>query len=293
MNRIKIMTDSASDIPKELEEQYNIRILSFPVTVEDKGYLERVDFTNEEFYEILQNTSKIPTTAQITVFQFEEEYKAFYEEGYEELIYISIYSGGSSTHDNAEMARSRFYDAHPEAKDHFKIHIVDSKTYTMAYGYPVIEAAKKAERGASSTEIVAYLEDWFDSVEIYFAPYTLEFVKKSGRVPAAAAFVGELIGLRPIISIIDGETKVIEKVRGDKAILPALFQRAAERMIPQTPYLLVRSTKNNECAELASMFKKRVGYDPIGQYDIGAAISINAGPKVVGVIVKGQNRRRK
>lgn len=293
MDRIKIMTDSASDIPKELEKQYDIRILSFPVTVGDKGYLERVDFTNEEFYEILQNAPKIPVTSQITVFQFEEEFKTFFEQGYAELIYVSIYSGGSSTYNNAVMAKEQFYESHPEAKTQFKIHLVDSKAYTMAYGYPVVEAAKKAQRGASSDEIVAYLEDWFDSVEIYFAPYTLEFVKKSGRVPAAAAFVGELIGLRPIISIIDGETKVIEKVRGDKAILPALFKHAKERIIPQTPYMLVRSTKNEECAELAAQLKKQFGYEAVGQFDIGAAISINAGPKVVGVIVKGQNRRAK
>lgn len=293
MDRIKIMTDSASDIPKELEKQYDIRILSFPVTVGDKGYLERVDFTNEKFYEILQNAPKIPVTSQITVFQFEEEFKTFFEQGYAELIYVSIYSGGSSTYNNAVMAKEQFYESHPEAKAQFKIHLVNSKAYTMAYGYPVVEAAKKAQRGASSDEIVAYLEDWFDSVEIYFAPYTLEFVKKSGRVPAAAAFVGELIGLRPIISIIDGETKVIEKVRGDKAILPALFKHAKERIIPQTPYMLVRSTKNEECAELAAQLKKQFGYEAVGQFDIGAAISINAGPKVVGVIVKGQNRRAK
>ena len=191
------------------------------------------------------------------------------------------------------MARKQFYASHPEAQEQFKIHLVDSKTYTVAYGYPVVESAKKAQRGASSGEIIAYLTDWFDSVEIYFAPYTLEFVKKSGRVPAAAAFVGELIGLRPIISIIDGETKVVEKVRGDKAILPALLKRAKERVVPQTPYILVRSTKNEECADLAAQLKKQFGYEAVGQFDIGAAISINAGPKVVGVIVKGQNRRAK
>ena len=71
MNRIKIMTDSASDIPKELEEQYNIRILSFPVTVEDKGYLERVDFTNEEFYEILKKLEFNYTEEIINTFKDE------------------------------------------------------------------------------------------------------------------------------------------------------------------------------------------------------------------------------
>lgn len=293
MKHIKLMTDSACDIPKELEEQYEIRILSFPVTVGNDSYLERIDFTNEEFYDMLLTTPKIPTTSQITMIQFEEEYQKVCDEGYTELIYVSINGGGSNTYTAACMARERFYEAHPEKKETFLIHIVDSKTYTVAYGHPVVEAARKAERGASSAEIIAYLEDWFDSVEIYFAPYTLNFVKKSGRVPAAAAFVGELMGLRPIISIIDGKTKVIEKVRGDKAIIPALLKHAQAAAIPHTPYLTVKGMCDEQGEELFQKAQKAFGEKAVGLFNIGAAISINAGPKVVGIIVKGQRREMK
>ncbi|MFZ2537358.1 MAG: DegV family protein, partial [Oscillospiraceae bacterium] len=209
INKIKIMTDSASDIPAELEAEYSIRILPFPVTIGDNGYLERVDFSNSEFYNMLIAAPKIPTTSQITTIQFYEEFKTIQKEGYREVIYTSINAKGSSTYNNALMAKEQLFKKHPELISEFKIHVVNSAAYTIAYGYPVIEAAKKAQKGASSKEIVGYLEDWFDSVEIYFAPYTLEFVRKSGRVPVAAAFVGELIGLRPIISIINGETKIV------------------------------------------------------------------------------------
>ena len=292
MERIKLMTDSACDIPKEAEERYGIRILSFPVTVDDKGYMERVDFTNEEFYDLLLRSPKLPVTSQITAFRFEEEFSAIYETGeYTDLIYVSINGGGSGTYNNAVMARENFYEEHPEAKENFCIHLVDSHTYSLAYGYAVMEAARKAEKGIGVREILAYLEDWFASVEIYFAPYTLEFVKKSGRVPAAAAFVGELMGLRPIISIIDGETKVLEKVRGDRAILPALLKKAKEHYIPHTPYLTLTGLLPEERDKLGSMLKKDFGYEAAGAYQIGAAISVNAGPKAVGVIVKGERRR--
>lgn len=293
MERIKLMTDSACDIPKEQEEQYAIRILPFPVTVGDKGYMERVDFTNEEFYDLILTTPKIPVTSQITAFRFEEEFTAVYEEGYTDLIYVSIHAGGSGTYNNAIMARDSFFEEHPEAADTFRIYIVDSRTYAMAYGYAVVEAARKAAKGIRVKEILAYLEDWFDSVEIYFAPYTLEFVKKSGRVPAAAAFVGELMGLRPIISIIDGQTKVLEKVRGDRAILPALLKYAKEHSIPHTPYLTLTGMLPQEREKLDAMLKKEFGYEPAGTYQIGAAITINAGPKAVGVVVKGAKRNRK
>ncbi|MEG0693510.1 MAG: DegV family protein [Oscillospiraceae bacterium] len=290
MNKIKIMTDSASDIPAELEAEYAIRILPFPVTIGEEGYLERVDFNNKEFYDMLIAAPKIPTTSQITAIQFYEEFKAIQKEGYREVIYTSINSKGSSTYNNALMAKEQLFEKHPELIDEFKIHVVNSATYTIAYGYPVIEAAKKAQKGSSSAEIVAYLEDWFNSVEIYFAPFTLEFVKKSGRVPVAAAFVGELIGLRPIISIINGETKIVEKVRGDKAIIPALLKYAQNAIVPKTPYMIVKGIMEEEAIELFEKSNKQFGYFATDNYYVGASISINAGPKVVGIIVKGRNR---
>ncbi len=291
MIRIKIMTDSASDIPAEQEEEYGIRILPFPVTVGDDGYLERVDFTPEEFYDILLSAPRIPATSQITAIRFYEEFEAVQKEGFEELIYVSINGGGSASYSNALMARDQLYEEHPDWKERFQIHVVDSKTYCLAYGYPVIEAAKKAARGAGSAEILAYLEDWFDSVEVYLAPYTLEFAKKSGRIPCAAAFMGELLGLKPIISMIDGETRVIEKVRGEKAIIPALLRYGQASMVPHTPYLIVRGTLKAEGEDLFEKSKKQFGYEAVGIYSAGAAIAINAGPKMAAIIVKGKNRR--
>ena len=226
MRKIKIVTDSACDIPKELEERYGIRILPFSIAVGDESYTERKDFTNEEFYQILATSPRLPTTSQYTPMQFLDVYEEIWKEGYTDLIYVSINSKGSATHGNSLMAKKEFFEAHPEAEEHFGIHVVDSRSYTIAYGYPVVEAAKKAEKGASPEEIVAYLEDWFSCCRIYFAPYSLEFVKKSGRVSCAAAFVGELMGLKPIISFVDGESKTVAKVRGDKAVIPAILKLA-------------------------------------------------------------------
>lgn len=290
-SKIKLMTDSASDIPVELEEQYGIRIIPFPVTVGDDGYLERVDFTPAEFYDILVAASRIPVTSQITVPKFLEEYEAVRQEGWRELIYVSISSTGSNTYSSALMARDQFYEEHPELREEFIIHIVDSRTYCLAYGYPVIEAAKKAERGASSGEILAFLEDWFDSVEIFLAPYTLEFAKKSGRISCAAAFMGELMGLRPIIWMVDGTTKILEKVRGDKSIIPSVIKHARAAAVPHTPYMVVGGMLPDQTELLAAQAEKQFGYPPLGSYLEGAAIAINAGPKMVALVVKGKNRR--
>ena len=291
MAKIKILTDSACDIPKELEEELSIQIIPFPVAVDGKSYLERVDFTNEEFYSILDTSERIPSTAHITNVQFVEIYEQVLSEGYTDLIYTAINATGSNTYQAALMAKEMFYNEHPEASEKLRIWVVDSGNYSIAYGYPVVEAARKAERGASAEEIVAYLEDWFASVIIYFAPYSLKYVKKSGRVSCAAAFVGEMIGLKPIISIIDGETQIVEKVRGDKSIIPALLKHAAKAMVPQTPYAIVGGTLPDRTAELIETAAKQFGYEPAVSFQVGAAISINAGPQVVGIAIKGQKRR--
>lgn len=293
MQKIKIITDSACDISKEMERDLDILVLSFPITVDDKSYMERIDFTPAEFYDILLSSPRIPVTSQITNLRFCEVYEKLFDEGYTEVVYVSINSKGSSTRDAAMMAIDMFYDARPEAKGIMNIHVVDSLNYTLAYGYPVIQAALKAQKGADIKEILAYLEDWFASVEIYFAPYTLEFVKKSGRVSCAAAFVGELIGLRPIISIIDGETKIVEKVRGDKSIIPALIKHAQKSRIPETPYCTVCGMIKEHGEELVVQATKKLGQPPELNGDVGAAIAINAGPKVVALIIKGPRRDAK
>ncbi len=290
MANIQLMTDSACDIPKHLEEQYQIDILSFPIMVGDQSFYERIDFTSEEFYEILMREEKTPTTAQITAMQLKEKYQEYFDKGVEALIYITINSKGSATHQNALMARESFFKSNPQAVGQFDIYVVDSKTYTMAYGYAVVEAAKKMDRGSTAPEIVAYLEDWFDSVEIYFAPFTLEFVKKSGRISVAAAFVGELLGLRPIISFIDGDPKIVTKVRGDKAIAGALLSLANQQMVPKTPYFTLSGCLEQEGVDFHIAAEKQMGYSAVGNFKVGAAISINAGPKLVGIVVKGKRR---
>lgn len=295
MQKIHIMTDSACDIPPEQEQALGIEILQIPITVDGRGYHERRDFTNAEFYEMLGSCEGIPATSHITHFEFAESYARAYENGATDIIHVTINSGGSAMYQAAQMAKSFFFEEHPDAEGHLNIHLVDSKTYTIAYGWPIMEAAKMARDGKSAPEIVDYLTDWFDSIEIYFSVYSLEFVKKSGRVSAAAAFVGELLGFKPIISLIDGPSSVITKVRGDKAMIPGLVAAAKKSREAsgeaEPPYLMIHGSPAAECDELQRAVEEEFGYPPLGSYEAGCAITINSGPKVIGVIIKGKNRK--
>lgn len=290
MQRIKILTDSACDIPFGKDEELGILVMGFCVTVDGQSFTERRDFDSKQFYKMLETAREIPKTAQITAYEFHETYKKLRDEGYTDVIHVTISSTGSGTYNNALLARDEFYEESGN-KDKLRIHIVDSLNYTGVYGYPVMQAAMKASRGAKTDEILSYLEEWFSSAEVIFSAYTLEYTKRSGRISAAAAFAGELLGLRPIIRIRDGVSHVIEKVRGDKNIIPKLVDTTMKTMIPHTPYLIMRGCPEEPAEELAKLLTKKLGYPPEYFCDVGASVASNCGPKIVGVVLKTARRR--
>ncbi len=290
MPKIKIMTDSASDITYEQEKEYDIKVMNFKLAVGDKSYVSREDFDNEKFYEILDNFDGIPVTSQITIFEYTEQFEKYYSEGYTDIINVTINANGSATFSNAVLAAEQFYEEHPDAKDKFHIYNIDSANYTGAYGYPICQAAVKIQKGATAKEAVDFINDWISKVVIYFAPYSLKYAKKSGRIPSAAAFVGEVLGLKPIMRICEGEIKTADKVRGDKAVVPKIEQLTMEEIIPQTPYCIVYGSDESVKDDMVKAMTKRLGYPPDDCFQIGAAISINAGPKVTGVIFKSKKR---
>lgn len=284
MAKIKFMTDSSADIPAELLEGSGIQVLHFPIIVDDREYYDGQDFTPQEFYQVLAGAKSIPTHAQLTPFFFTEQYAQAFAEGYDEVIYTSINAKGSATHQNAVQAIDLFYDEHPEAREKLHITVIDSKTYTMAYGYIVLEAARAAEQGASAAEAAAMIRDWLAHARILFTPYDLKYAKKSGRVSAAAAVLGDALGIHPIMSFPDGDSKVLAKVRGDKALIPAMLKIARKERKPGTPYLHIKGSYETWNEEMAAACTEALGDAPALSYYIGGTISINAGPNVTGLI---------
>ena len=133
--KIKFVTDSASDIPRSLREELDILVLPFPIAMGAREYQDGVDFTATEFYDMLLAAPQIPTHAQLTPFVFSQCFEEAFRQGYTDLIYTSINSKGSATHQNALQAREEFYEDRPEAEETFRIHILDSRLYTICLLY--------------------------------------------------------------------------------------------------------------------------------------------------------------
>lgn len=284
MNKVRIITDSASDISVEAEKNYNIFMVPFPVVLGDKSYISRVDFDNEGFYKLMAENDDIPKTSQITVFQFDEIFKQQFDEGYTDVIYVSINSKGSSTYENAVRAKDEFFDEHPECKGVFNIYVHDGIGYNGYYGYPVEVAAKMALEGKTAEEINTYLDTELPKRRIYFGIYLLKYAAKSGRIPSAAALVGDALGVKPIMKIWDNEIVTAAKCRGEKKLISKIVEMTINDMEPGSEYQIVYGNDESVRDELAAKLTEAIGYGPVEYFQIGAAVAANAGPRVVGAI---------
>lgn len=293
MQKIRIIVDTPADIPDEDLARLQIDMASVPIVVDGKEYWERKSFSIREFYGIMENASEMPVTSRVPAADFAALYRKNWEAGYTDIIVVTINAGGSGTHDSARMAVDLFFSEHPEAVDKLHIHLVDSRTYAVGYGYPAMQAAEMALQGRTVPEILDYLHDYFDRLEIYLACYTLEYAKKSGRITAAAAFVGDVLGLRPIIAMIDGTTRTSEKVRGDKQVVGKLLDiYKRQRVSPDDPVMVVSGSVDAYGDELQALLQKELGRE-VPKYHAGASIVINAGPKIAAVTVLGKKRKNR
>ena len=283
MRKIQIMTDSASDISYEDEKKYAISVIPFPVTLGEQTYLSRIDFDNEQFYDLMAQHDEIPKTAQITPFQFQEIYLREAKAGVTDLIMVLINSHGSNTYESSVQAIEWFYEEHPEYRNVFHVHSIDGMGYNALYGSPVVHAAQMREEEASADEIVKYLTEILPRRQIYFGIYDLKYAAKSGRIPTAAAFVGTKLNLKPVMKIFDRSITTAAKCRGERKLVEKVAEMSAADMEPGTPYELIYGNDTVCLEELRDLMVEKLGYAPTSAYQIGAAVAANAGPKVAGV----------
>ena len=289
MSKYVVLTDSTCDLPEEAAKQHNIDIVCFKIALDGEGYTERVDFTPEQFCEMLKKASGLPTTAQITQFEFFDIFEEYDRQGVEQTLYISINAGGSGTNAAAHAAAAQFHEEHPDSR--MEIFIVDSHAYSMAEGAGVIEAKQKLDAGETMESVVEYLNDKYAKMEILLTAYTLKVIRKSGRISAAAAIAGDLLGIHPIFTLNDGVSQVVKKVRGDKAVVSGMATTMASRMAQGTPYYIgVSDHKYDE--EYVEACTKKVGYAPVGIFHLGCAVLSNTGAEAVGLVFEGAKRER-
>ncbi len=204
MNKVMVVTDSTSNIPAQLLNGHPIQILPLQVIWDHKVFKDGIDIQPKEFYERLAVDKVMPSTSQTTPEEFKAAYASLIEQGYD-IISIHISSKLSGTMDSAIQAKRAFPGAN--------IELVDSLTTSMAMGFQVLSAARMAAIGSSLAECKSVALEATKHTGVYFALNTLEFLHRGGRIGGAAAFMGTMLNLKPLLEVRGGRIEAVERVR--------------------------------------------------------------------------------
>ena len=275
---IKLMIDSAADIGAAEAEKLGIIMVPMVITIGETEYLDGVNLSPTEFYEKLIESDVLPKTSQINPFRFEEAFEKHTQNG-DEIIVITISSKLSGTHASAVQAAEKFAG---------KVHVVDSLNACIGERLLCEYALRLIQQGLSADEIVKELEEKKQKINVIALLGTLEYLKKGGRISSAVAFAGELVALKPVVGIIDGEVKLLGKAIGSRKgnnLLNKLVQskNGIDFSMPLgTVYSgLDDSILEKYIADSANLWAEQT--DSLPRYLLGATIGTHIGPGAVGV----------
>lgn len=231
---VKILVDSTADMSPAVASRVGI----VPLTVHfgDTEYVSGVDIDNRKFYELLAESEVLPTTSQPTPFAFGKAFDTAVKEGHE-VVCITCSGRLSGTNQSANIAADDFDG---------KVIVVDSGTIALSMGLLAQYAVELADKGLSAAEIAAALEKQKQKVRLLALVDTLEYLKKGGRVSPTVAFAGGLLNIKPLITVEDGEIKVLGKARGNKQGNNLLNQEARKRGIDSSLPMMVGYTGTDD-----------------------------------------------
>lgn len=279
-DKIKIISDTNADVPKELVEKYGIDVIPTIIYVDDKSYRDFYDIDADGFCEILKNvtdSTKLSTT-QANIDAFLESFRKWTVEGYK-IILFTISSEGSGTFQTANLAKQYLLDEMDADID-----IIDSRSYSLIYGRAVVEAAKMASEGIDKATIIARSKEIIESGNAFFAVDTLKFLKKGGRIKPAVAAIGEILNIKPLLVVADGLINSVEKIRGSKRVVPRIIELLKESdYTPDCPIYALDGGSAENTKAMCEALEKEFGIKP-EVAKIGPAILLNTGPGLSGVI---------
>lgn len=278
--KAKIITDSASDLPQKLIDQYQIEFTSLTIAYDDKTFQDGKDLSRDEFYFRLIEAKQIPKTSQPSPQAFYQLIKATLDQDLETVI-ITLSSGLSGTYDSARIARDQFS---PDQQK--RIHIVDTLNASIGQGLLVYEAAKMAKDGFSGSEIADRIIQRRQQLNSIFTVDTFEYLLKGGRVSKFKATLGTILDIKPILYVDpEGKLAVLEKVRGRKKAISRLLDIMAEKgkdLSGQTVGI-VHARALEDAQKLADEIKSRFGSKEIIIGELSATIGTHTGPGCMSV----------
>lgn len=270
---VKVVTDSASDIPVTIARDLGITVVPDNVHFGQRTYRDGVDLTREEFFIELAKSPVLPTTSQPAVGVFEEVYRQLGREA-RQIVSIHLPAKLSAVLNSAHLAAQSLPD--------LEIVLIDSTQVSMGMGWLVIIAARAARQGKNLAEILALVKDTIPRLRLIAMLDTLEYVQKGGRIGKGAALLGTLLSMKPIVQLLDSELLPVENVRTRRRALQRLAEIVTE-MAPLEEAAVVHANAPALAHELAEMLAPVHPLDRILIGQVGAILGTHTGPGAVGV----------
>lgn len=276
---IRIVTDSTCDLPKEVIEEYGIKVIPLYIHINGKNYLDEIDLSRHEYYERLPSIHPPATTAIPSTEVFRKTYESLAEEGAAEILSIHISHKLSGMVNTAESAARETTAV--------KVTTLDSRQLSMGTGFVVLEAAKAAKAGKTIQEILEGLNELIPHIHVIAALDTLEYMRRSGRMNFAFSAIGTLLKVKPLLKMVDGEPSS-EKVRTRQKAL----NRLKELLEQYSPYERVALLHSNAEAAARALLEEVKHLVPPGEVLLGELnpiIGTHLGPGVIGFCCISKN----
>lgn len=274
---VKIVTDSAADIPHDIAGELDITVVPLMVHMGGKSYRDGVDISGEAFYRELEAARSVTTTSLPSLASFEEAYCRLTSEGYD-IVSVHMSSKLSGTYNAALMASTA-----DGVADDSSIAVVDTRTISMAEGWVAICAAQAAREGKSLEEIEALAHSVSLQAHVFGLLDTLEYVAKSGRIGRLPGTVGTMLNVKPILTIRPtGEVAIVERIRTRHKAFERIVELTAA-LGPLDGLAVMHAADEEGAAQLLEMLKPLDLPQPVIVGHIGAVLGTHVGPRGVGV----------
>ena len=265
-----VVTDSTSDVPDEWRERYDIQVVPLKVIFGEETFRDGVDMNNEQFFARLGTSTKLPTTSAPSPGDFAELYTRLAKD-HDGCISIHIARSLSATAESARVGA--------QSVEGFRVDVIDSETVSM----PIAFLCRVAAESATQDEAVAAVAKRIPGSRVLALLDTLRYVEMGGRVSRAQAMIGTMLDLKPLLLMVDGEIKSIDRVRTRSRAIPRMVE-FFEKDNPVEYVGVVHAQAPAEAEQIAADLRRRLPDHevPVGQ--IGCVLGTHVGPKALGLV---------
>ena len=269
---IKIVCDSMSDVPEIIIKKYDVEIVPLTVIFNGVEYIDGIDINNKQFYKMLRESEVMPKTSQVTYSQFKEVFEKYKDD---EVLYIGGSSSASGTYQSAVIAKNDGYE---------NVHVFDTQNLSTGSALFVIKACEMREKGYSIEEIIENLNVLKGREELIASVDTLEYLKKGGRISSTKAMIGNLLSIKPILTVENGLVSQKSQVRGKKHIYSELVKYMSDvynKDLEGKTVILGCGDNEEDLETLKNHLTEECKVKDVYNVNIGCGICSHAGPGVL------------